>query len=103
MPLQINGRSSETGLQLQAVHDYATADAMRLIHPDPWRATIRHHPKSERLLQFMRLYDDRNCSNYFDWKVGGDGDNGEMLMYQMDAFFELMDRLEGQDAPDACA
>jgi len=26
------------------------------------------------------------------WKVGGDGDIGEELMYQMDAFFELLDK-----------
>jgi hypothetical protein len=29
--------------------------------------------------------------DYFCWKTGGDGDNGETLMYQMDAFFELFD------------
>ena len=27
----------------------------------------------------------------FYWKQGGDGDNGEALMYELDAFFELLD------------
>lgn len=100
---QSSGHSSAMSLRTQAVHDYATAEAMRLILSDPWVATTKHHPKSERLLQFMRLYDERKCSNHFDWRVGGDGDNGELAMYQMDAFFEMLDKLEGQDAPDSCA
>ena len=54
-------------------------------------------------MRFMRLHDMRDFGNYFDWRVGGDGDNGESVMYQMDAFFEMLDKLEGQDAPDACA
>jgi hypothetical protein len=27
-----------------------------------------------------------------DWKTGGDGDNGEELMYHLDAFFEMLDK-----------
>lgn len=26
-------------------------------------------------------------------KVGGDGDNGEQLLYLMDAFFEMLDKV----------
>jgi hypothetical protein len=40
----------------------------------------------------MKDYDFNNCDMYFDWKTGGDGDNGETLMYQLDAFFEMLDK-----------
>ena len=90
-------------LRLQAESDYAAAAAMQLVGYDRWSEEDGHHPKSERLMRFLQLHDERDFGNYFGWRIGGDGDNGESLMYQMDAFFELMDRLEGQDAPDACA
>lgn len=90
-------------LRLQAEADYAAARAMGLVGVDRWSDDVKHHPKSERLMRFMQLHDDRDFGNYFDWRVGGDGDNGESAMYQMDAFFEMLDRLEGQDAPDSCA
>lgn len=36
-------------------------------------------------------HDFNDYDDHFCWKKGGDGDNWETLMYQMDAFFELMD------------
>ena len=92
-----------TDLRAQAEHDYATAKAMELVGTDRWSDGVDHHPMSVRLLRFIQLNDERDYSNYFDWRIGGDGDNGESLMYQMDAFFEMLDKLEGQDPPDACA
>jgi hypothetical protein len=52
---------------------------------------------SERLARFLAEHDLRDYGDYFCWKTGGggDGDNGETLMYQMDAFFEMLDRTEG--------
>lgn len=90
-------------LRVQAEADYAAARAMGLVGTDRWNDGADHHPKSERLMRFMQLHDDRDFGNHFDWQIGGDGDNGESVMYQMDAFFEMLDKLEGQDAPDSCA
>lgn len=92
-----------TSASVQAEHDYKTAVAMGLTGKDRWSAGISHHPESERLVRFLSQVDAADYSDYFDWRCGGDGDNGETLMYQMDVFFEMMDRLQGQDPPDACA
>lgn len=57
-----------------------------------WENGVAHHPKSKRLMAFMKDYDFDNYDDYFCWKTGGDGDNGETLMYQLDAFFEMLDK-----------
>lgn len=46
---------------------------------------------SVRLMKFLEEHDLKDYGDYFGWNVGGDGDNGETLMYQMDAFFEMLD------------
>ena len=51
-----------------------------------------HHPESIRLMKFLADHDFNDYNDYFCWKYGGDGDNGEALMYQMDAFFEARDK-----------
>lgn len=57
-----------------------------------WENGVDHHPKSERLMRFLMDYDFSNDDDFFCWKKGGDGDNGEQLMYQLDAFFEMLDK-----------
>lgn len=57
-----------------------------------WPEGIKHHPKSKRLFQFLMDYDFEQYQDCFCWKRGGDGDNGEILMYQLDAFFEMLDK-----------
>ncbi len=42
-------------------------------------------------MAFLADIDFKVYGDYFCWKTGGDGDNGEALMYQMDAYFELQD------------
>jgi hypothetical protein len=59
---------------------------------DRWEDGVEHHPKSEELMAFLSEIDLKVYGDYFCWKSGGDGDNGETLMYQMDAFFEAKDR-----------
>jgi len=59
---------------------------------DRWEKGIEHHPKSEELMSFLQEIDFHCYGDYFCWKTGGDGDNGEALMYQLDAYFELKDR-----------
>jgi hypothetical protein len=52
-----------------------------------WSLGIPHHPKSEELFEAIRKIDENN-GDYFDWTCGGDGDNGEELMYALDIYFE---------------
>ena len=59
---------------------------------DRWEAGIPHHEKSEALVRDLAKIDTLYFGNYFDLKTGGDGDNGEVLMYMLDLFFELEDK-----------
>ena len=59
---------------------------------DRWSKGIPHHPKSLELMSYLESIDFNLYQDHFGWKTGGDGDNGESLMYQMDAFFEAKDR-----------
>ena len=52
-----------------------------------WEKNIKHDKRSEEIMNFLADYDFNFCENYFDWKTGGDGDNGETLMYELDEFF----------------
>lgn len=72
--------------------DYEDAKAAGLIDQDRWEDGVDHHPMSKRLMKFLKDHDFKDYNDYFCWKSGGDGDNGETLMYQMDAFFELLDK-----------
>jgi hypothetical protein len=53
-----------------------------------WEEGIDHHPLSEELVRKIADYDFEYNDDYFCWKVGGDGDNGETLMYVLDMIFE---------------
>jgi hypothetical protein len=74
--------------------DYELAQQAGLTIKNRWEDGIEHHPMSERLMRFLAEHDYNDYNDYFGWKIGGDGDNGESLMYQMDAFFELLDILK---------
>ena len=69
--------------------DYQIATAMGLTKKNRWDEGIGHHPESLRLMAFLKEHDFRDYGLCFDWNTGGDGDNGETLMYQMDAYFEM--------------
>ena len=56
-----------------------------------WETGVEHHPKSIELMRFLADVDYNDCGDSFCWKQGGDGDNGETLMYQLDVYFELED------------
>jgi len=72
--------------------DYERAKAAGRTDLNRWLDGIDHHPMSERLMAFLIEHDFHDYDDHFCWKKGGDGDNGEALMYQMDAFFETLDR-----------
>jgi hypothetical protein len=72
--------------------DYKKAKKIGLTDLNRWEDGIDHHPMSERLMSFLEEHDYNDYGDYFCWKTGGDGDNGEILMYQMDAFFEMLEK-----------
>lgn len=58
-----------------------------------WQSGRPHHPETQSLFASLRAIDEEWGGNFFNWKSGGDGDNGEHLMYEMDIHFESMDEL----------
>lgn len=58
-----------------------------------WERGIPHHPKSMKLMNHIEMLDFNFASDYFDWNTGGDGDNGEVLLYELDCYFELQDAI----------
>jgi hypothetical protein len=74
--------------------DYERAKKLRTIKKGRWEKGVPHHWMSERLIRFLAEHDLNDYGDHFCWKFGGDGDNGETLMYQMDAFFEMLDKLK---------
>jgi hypothetical protein len=76
--------------------DYTKAREMGLTSQDRWGEGKSHHPTSERLVKFLMEHDSNDYKDYFGWNFGGDGDNGETLAFQMDAFFELLDLERGE-------
>jgi len=72
--------------------EYAKARKEGLTSIERWEEGIDHHPMSKKLMDFLKEHDLLDYNDYFCWKTGGDGDNGEFLMFQMDAFFEVMDK-----------
>jgi hypothetical protein len=59
-----------------------------------WEQGVPHHPKSIALFKRLAEIDFQHCADYFCWKSGGDGDNGETLMYELDILFEERDSQE---------
>lgn len=59
---------------------------------DRWADGVRHHPKSLEIIKFIQEIDFHVYGDHFGWTWGGDGDNGETLMHQLDAYFEQLER-----------
>lgn len=55
-----------------------------------------HDPRSKELLEYIEEVDYAN-GDYFCFKSGGDGDNGEILMDLLDCFFKNKDKLESAE------
>lgn len=49
-----------------------------------WVDGDEHDPRSEALYKFISDMDFNHCGDSFCFKKGGDGDNGETLMYILD-------------------
>jgi len=57
-----------------------------------WEAGTPHDPRSEAIYKGIAKIDFEECSDSFGFKSGGDGDNGETLMYLLDLYFEDEDK-----------
>jgi hypothetical protein len=64
---------------------------------DRWAEGVDHHPKSQELMKHISELDFAFFDDSFGWKMGGDGDNGESLMFIMDLFFELQDKMKADE------
>lgn len=56
-----------------------------------WEEGIEHDPISIEILKRIKEIDRTFNNNYFNFQCGGDGDNGEELMYLLDIYFEEED------------
>ena len=48
----------------------------------------KHNRNSQIIYNFLSDFDLKNANDYFCWKSGGDGDNGEILMDELDYYFK---------------
>ena len=68
-----------------------------------WEQGVAHDPRSEALYKSIAEIDYEMADDSFCFKSGGDGDNGETLMYLLDIHFERKDKtivVVKQDATD---
>ena len=72
--------------------DYENAKKLGLTTKNRWEDGIPHHPESMKIMEFLGSHDLNDYDDWFCWKWGGDGDNGEALMFQLDAYFEMRDK-----------
>lgn len=56
-----------------------------------WENDIPHHHKSTEIMEALEFIDEKYNGRCFDWRTGGDGDNGEDLMYELDVYFECLE------------
>jgi len=56
-----------------------------------WEKGLDHHPEARKLAREIAGLDLDN-GDYFCFKFGGDGDNGEHLTYLLDCHFECKDK-----------
>lgn len=57
-----------------------------------WEQGLEHHPEAEKIFKLIKDSDWAFGGDYFCWKNGGDGDNGEWLMYTISVMLELIDK-----------
>jgi hypothetical protein len=53
-----------------------------------WEQGTPHDPRSINIYRAVADIDFRENNDFFCFKSGGDGDNGEALMYLFDVYFE---------------
>lgn len=66
---------------------------------------MEHDPRTIKMYEFISQLDFNEANDAFGFSSGGDGDNGEHLMYLMDCYYEALDngaveRVEGDDSDE---
>lgn len=56
-----------------------------------WEEGIDHHPKAYEIAKAIGELDYKLGGDYFCFKFGGDGDNGEHLAYLLSIYFESLE------------
>lgn len=56
-----------------------------------WERGIDHDPRSVEIAKALEDIDMEQGGDSLCWKFGGDGDNGEQLLYALDVYFERKD------------
>ena len=56
-----------------------------------WEQGIDHHPEAKKIFEMIAEGDFYFTDDYFCWRSGGDGDNGEALMFGLSVILELRD------------
>jgi len=64
-----------------------------------WENGVPHDPRSIKIYEAIKKLDYEEGNDSFCFKSGGDGDNGEHLMYLLDLMFEDEDERDLQSRP----
>ena len=64
-----------------------------------WEEGVPHDHRSVALYRAIAALDWADGGDYFKFKSGGDGDNGEHLMYLLDIFFALGGSIPATETP----
>lgn len=59
--------------------------------PDQTGWSSDHDPRSQEIYNFIAELDFKCFDDFFCWKSGGDGDNGEYLLGELDSYFKYKD------------
>ena len=66
-----------------------------------WEQGTDHHPEASKSLRELFSLDFQEYNDHFSWSVGGDGDNGEILIEQYSVILELRDAELKEKFPNA--
>ena len=59
-----------------------------------WERGVEHDVRSREIYKAIAEIDFTENNDSFCFKSGGDGDNGESLMYLLDVYFERKDAVK---------
>jgi hypothetical protein len=59
-----------------------------------WERGMPHDPRSIKIAKAIAKIDWEHGGDFLGLELGGDGDNGEYLLYLLDIYFEMEDGLE---------
>lgn len=66
-----------------------------------WEKGTEHHPEARSNLASLYWLDFHEYNDYFSWNMGGDGDNGEILIEEYSIILELRDAKLKEQYPEA--